>query len=749
MIVNCEAIRTIHRNDKFQLIACIPIGEYDNLAINPRYHTIAVKDTQHRLTVNKKYELELKELPPTQYGTTYLLVDIPALSFDDIKDITDDMDYELLTEIMSESQAQYVHDAYPDFVRLILSGNKDKIDVDKIYNVSNKRFEQYVRKVGKKYNTFLLRKKCEPFALSVEECNNLINECGDMENAIELIYNDPYYALISVCHRGFRSADVCILSHDKTLKESNRRIEYMLDYAIQRFEEDGSTYVDAVRLGDYIYSIDADILPLIKDVAIDSELIHYEEDKNIIQRESTYRAELFCAETIREIRVASTPLTDWDFKKYTKIKDGELTQEQKNVLRGFCEHNIIMLDAPSGTGKTSSLMALIQMIEDNGMTYCMMSPTGKAASRLSEQTGRPASTIHRAVMGSGLVDVDAIIIDESSMLSVSLLQMIFYAVGDNYQSHRYVFVGDSAQIPSIGLGRIFKDMGRSGIIPKYTLTKCFRFEEGGASYVSALTRQGKMYLTKEQVEGGKPITMGEKGDYTFIPFNGDIEQIVDVYMCLVEDGVSPKDIMLLVPYNIGAYGTIKLNNLIQAKINPLGRGDIEMKTKHNDTTVLIHKGDLVMNVKNNYNAVTLDGYEEIAWDDSFSLDDAKKSAVYNGQVGKVIDARKESGVVNGNMLVVEIEGENFIYTTKDINNLHLSYSSNPYKFQGSQCRYIINVIIGAHERVWNRQLLYTSQTRMTDGLIEIGDPNVIREAISRTGDDNRNTRLYEFLALTE
>ena len=292
-------------------------------------------------------------------------------------------------------------------------------------------------------------------------------------------------------------------------------------------------------------------------------------------------------------------------------------------------------------------------------------------------------------------------------------------------------------------------MGRSGMIPKYTLTKCFRFEEGGASYVSALTRQGKMYLTKEQVEDGKPITMGEKGDYTFIPFNGDIEQIVDVYMCLVEDGISPKDIMLLVPYNIGAYGTIKLNNLIQAEINPLGRSDIEMKTKHNDATVLIHKGDLVMNVKNNYNAVTLDGYEEIAWDDSFSLDDAKKSAVYNGQVGKVIDARKESGVVNGNMLVVDIEGENFIYTTKDINNLHLSYSSNPYKFQGSQCRYIINVIIGAHERVWNRQLLYTSQTRMTDRLIEIGDPNVIREAISRTGDDNRNTRLYEFLALTE
>lgn len=748
MIVNCEAVRLIHKNDNFQLVACIPIGEYDNLAVNPRYHTIAVKDVQHRLAVNKKYELELNELSPTQYGTTYLLVDIPALSFEDVKDITDDMDYELLTEIMSEQQASFVHNAYPNFVRLILCGKENDIDVNNIYNVSTKRMEQYVRKVKKRYNVFLVRKKCEPFELSVYECSALIGSTGDMESAVKCMYDDPYYALITICGRGFRSADACILRHNKAHKTTHRRIEYMLDYAISKFEEDGSTYVDAVRLGDYIYTLDADILPMIKDVAIESAMIHYEEDKNIIQRAYTYDAEKYCADTIKEIIASSRPLTDWDFNKYTEIKDGELTQEQKNVLRGFCEHNLIMLDAPSGTGKTSSLMALIQMIEDNGMTYRMMSPTGKAASRLSEQTGRDASTIHRAISGSGIGEVDVVIIDECSMLSISLMSMVFNSIKD-CASCRYVFVGDSAQIPSIGLGRIFKDMGNSGAVPKYTLTKCFRFEEGGASYVSALTRQGKMYLTNEQIEDGKPITMGEKNDYTFIPFNGDIEQIVDVYMCLVEDGVSPKDIMLLVPYNIGSYGSIKLNNLIQARVNPLGRGDIEMKTKHNDVPVMIHKGDLVMNIKNNYNTVTLDGYEEIAWDDSFSLEDANKSAVYNGQVGKVIDARKENGIINGNMLIVDIEGENFIYTSKDVNNLNLSYATNPYKFQGSQCKYVINVVIGAHERVWNKQLLYTAQTRMTDKLIEIGDPAIIKEAINKTGDDNRNTRLCEFLALTE
>ena len=121
------------------------------------------------------------------------------------------------------------------------------------------------------------------------------------------------------------------------------------------------------------------------------------------------------------------------------------------------------------------------------------------------------------------------------------------------------------------------------------------------------------------------------------------------------------------------------------------------------------------------------------------------TSVFNGQVGYVEDVTNETGLINGKMLVANIEGEDIIYTTSDINNLLLSYASNPYKFQGSQCKYIINIIIKPHERVWTKNLLYTAQTRMTDKLIEIGDPEVIYEATQRTGYDNRMTRLREFL----
>ena len=388
-------------------------------------------------------------------------------------------------------------------------------------------------------------------------------------------------------------------------------------------------------------------------------------------------------------------------------------------------------------------MALIQMIEDYGMTYMMMSPTGKAASRLSEQTGRPASTIHRAVLGSQLEDKDILIIDESSMLSIDLVNMI---INSGLCDHcRLLFVGDSAQIPSIGLGRVFKDMGESGVIPKCTLTKCFRFEEGGASYISTLTRQGEFYLNEEQVNK-EEFTLGDKQDYKFINFNYELDQIIDTYMGLVEDGVSPQDIMVLVPYNIGTFGATHINNLIQERLNPVNDNKC-LRTKHNDTPVSIHVNDLVMNIKNNYNAMKCDNYLDIGWDDDGVLDNIQETAVFNGQTG-VVKALQYDAELGGNYLVVDIDGENVIYTQSDINNLLLAYASNPYKFQGSQCKYIINVVIPAHERAWNRQLLYTSQTRMTTKLIEIAEPQTVHEAIAHLGDDNRKTRLKEFLCLT-
>ena len=740
MVIECEVTRLIHKNENFQLVACIPIGEYENLVIHPRYHTITIKDPTNRLILHKTYTLDIDELPNSKYGMQYLLIDIPSISFANVDDIDDKMELELLEEIMTKQQADYVHNAYPNFIRLILTHQENQIDVNEICNVSHKRLSQYIQKIDSKYNTFILRGKLKHYLLTPQDCSILLGYFENIEEIVMEVESHPYFCLIELCNKYFRQVDMQVLEYDINWKYKQERIEYMMQYAIRSFEYDGSTYVNAIRLAQYIQTIDRDVVPMLKDVAIKSKIIHYDEPKNILQNMSTYHAELNIANFIKD-KIKNNIKLDYEWQKYKKIKDGTLTEEQQNVLKMFCESNIFILDAPSGTGKTSSLMALIQMIEDYHLTYFMLSPTGKAASRLSEQTGRPASTIHRAVLGEQLNDVDVIIIDESSMLSVDLINMI---INCNLMSKcRILFVGDSAQIPSIGLGRVFKDMGESGIIPKCTLTKCFRFDEGGASYVSTLTRCGEKYITSNNKND---FVLGSKHDYKFINFQYDIDQIINVYVDLINQGVSNKDIMILVPYNVGTFGTIHINNLIQTKLNPIN-DDRCLKTKHNDIIVRIHPNDLVMNIKNNYHALKCDNYEELGWDDEDLLYQTEETAVFNGQTG-IVKAIQYDSDLGGNYLIVEIDGENIIYTQSDVNNLLLAYATNPYKFQGSQCKYVINVVIPAHERAWNRQLLYTAQTRMTTQLIEVGDIETINSAICQMGDDNRKTRLKEFLCLT-
>lgn len=744
MLVKCQVARIIHSNENFQLVACMPIGDFPHgLAIHPTYHTFTVKDTDHRLIVDKIYTINVDEQPPTKYGIQYLLIDIPSLSFNDVADITDDMEYELLQEIMTETQANYVHEAYPDFIRKILLGQTDEINVKKIYNVSNKRFNTYVRKIDKRYTSFILRGKFRGYQLTPQECSTLFGIYTTLERVEQMLTSHPYMCLYQICNRPFRCTDNQIMSVNTDMKFSDERLEYMVDYAITQFENEGSTYVDAVRMAEYVRSIDADVLEYLPNIVNKSDLLKYEADRNIVQRFVTYRQEKNIAHFFKDIIRRSNTL-DWDWQKYTKIKDGELTEEQQNVLKTFCESNVVILDAPAGCGKTATMLPLINMIEDYGMTYQMMSPTGKAASRLSDQTGRPASTIHRALLSGMLYDKDVLIIDEASMLSIPLLDSIISS--ELLNNVRFLFVGDSSQIPSIGLGRVFKDMGESGIVPTCTLTKCFRFEEGGASYISTLTRQGKFYMTNEQQEMDR-FTLGKKSDYEFIKFNGTVDQIVDTYMELIMDGVKPKDIMLLVPYNIGGYGATKLNNLIQEQLNPVGNDNF-MKTTHNDTAVIIHRNDLVMNIQNNYHAISYKGYKNADWDDCVDTDDLDTTSVFNGQVGYVEDVMYDSGLINGKMLVANIEGEDIVYTTGEINNLLLGYASNPYRFQGSQCPYIINLVLPAHERSFNKNLLYTAQTRMTKKLIEIGDIETMKKAVYTNGYDNRMTRLKEFLTET-
>ena len=738
IIVDVEVTRIVHKNEKFQIVGAMPFSNDSSIKLN-KYGNITIRDETLSLEKGAKYKVEIAEQPPTKWGTQYLLISFPDFTFDDINDITEETEIKLLHEIMSESLAKAVHEAYPDFVKKILKNEESTIDYKNIKGVGKKKFDTYVEKIKHRCSAILLKNVYPEYDLSSQDCMMLYKAYETLATIQKRLDSHPYELLINICGWGFDKTDRLVLNAHPTLKYSQQRIEYMMDTILKEVESYGSTYLKAELMADKIYGIDPDVISYIKNVAISSEIINYDAEKNYLARQATYLCENRVADFIKTKLKYSKKL-DWDWKKFNKIKDGELTEEQQNVLRMFCEHSFLILNAASGTGKTSSMMALLEMIESYGMTYRCLSFTGRAASRLAAQTGRPASTIHMACMG-GFINEDVIIIDEAGMLSLDLIDMVIRASAN--PDTRFLLIGDIGQIPPISLGKIMRDSLESNIVPSCTLTKCFRFDEGGASYISALSRKGEFYLTDEQSRQDR-VTLGDRQDYTFIKWDGTAEQIVDTYINLVKTGVNPKDICLLTPYNKGDFGTVILNNMIQEKLNPVMDDDVYTSVKVNGTEIKFHTRDLVMNTKNKYDMLTEKGLEAETWRDSNDSQD-EQTAIFNGQIGKVVKSEGYNDTLQTKAFYVDIENEVCVFTPEDARNLLLAYASSVHKYQGSQNKYVINVVIPPHAKMHTKELLYTAQTRMTDKLIEIGEVETMKSAVKRMSSDNKNTRLKEFL----
>ena len=383
-------------------------------------------------------------------------------------------------------------------------------------------------------------------------------------------------------------------------------------------------------------------------------------------------------------------------------------------------------------GKTSAMNAVLQMIEFYGKTYTCVSFTGRAAKRLSEQTNRPASTIHKACL-NGEINTDFLVIDEASMLSIDLMCMLINAVNSN-PTIKILMIGDVSQIPSISLGRVMKDIIESNKVPVCTLTKCFRFDQGGMSMISTLCRQGKFYLNSDEDE----IVMGTNKDYKFVKFNGQIEQIIDEYAKLINKGIKKENISILSPLNIKEFGAFNINSYIQAYINPPLPNEENITIKNNGRDIIFRKGDLVMNTKNNYEALTLAGFNEMKESSILTKEDVSHTAIFNGETGKVLS------IEDGYMQIQF--GENIIVFDKfDAHRLLLAYASNPFKMQGSQNEWVIVLTLNCHKHMLNRQLQYTSLTRASKGVIEIGEQDAIRDCVDTLGDDDRSTWLLDLL----
>lgn len=733
--VKARVVKEIYHNDNFYILALSPMQENKDLVIS-QYGTFTCKGELSMLTVGQDYELVLEEMNSDKYGISYKVIDVPSLNVDDL---TDDDEMQILRQITTDSQAEYVHKAYPNFIRLIINGEEDKIDINKIYNVGVTRLNIYKRLINEKFRYYYLMKQTQPYEISMSDCKLLLNKYRTIEECVYRIESEPYYTLMEILGRTFEHIDKMILDVQPDLKVSEKRCEALIIGVLRRNEIDGSTRLYANDLFYYIKEeYDAkELLPMLKDVAVKSDLIYFDEETKDLSIMSTYLAECRIAEFVKE-KIRNSKKLDIDYTKYKNIDDFTMSDMQLNALKGFCESNISILSGTAGTGKTASVKGLISLMEDNNLTYTLLSPTGKAARVLSESTGRKAYTIHKRCF-SGYIDTDVIIVDECGMVSLDVFCMLLTSISN--PNARIVFVGDPAQLSSIGLSKIFDDLIKSNIVPMTMLTEVFRYKSDGSLFVATNIRQGKNFFSdKEFVKYDEnTLEYSVNNNYRFILTDDILNRTVIEYKKLLQKGIKKENILILSPFNVGLFGTYAINNEIQEMVNPAKPNEKVQIRNISKTKIVFRTGDLVINTKNDYEAVKADNYYQCAEIEGASVSDYNDYAtVVNGQTGVIRDVVDDG-------LIIQFD-EDLIYVDKSkLNQLLLGYAISVHKSQGSTTDYSINIVSNAHKKMLTRGLLYVATTRCKKAHIDIGDINAFKYALTVDDNDLRQTWLLDLL----
>ena len=717
-----------------------------------KYGNIVISGTIHELGDGLEYQIKAEETM-TKNGYSYKVTNISRNRPKNAEDM-----YIFLKEILTPDQAKVMWEAYPDIVQRVIDDRLNDIDLSKTCGIKESRFEVIKRKIIENY---ALAEMVIEFKglLSMTIIHKLYNTYASVKILKQKLKEDPYACLVKLSGIGFKTADSIALELEKEniihfpydLKTSKQRCLAACIYLLKENETNGNTRMDLRELRNQIVKL----VPLCADKFVEAlrdDLVYYDKDKLVVALRETYETEKYiCTELINAINIKSNK---WniDISKYTIIDGCELNEEQKNVNKLLCNNQVVILAGFAGSGKSFSVRSALDMCKDNYKTYLPLSSSGKAAKVLAEYIGEDAMTIHRGLgypsfnsyNGWGYnienkLQVDLVIVDEFSMVDIFLFKHIIDAI--DFTRTKLLLVGDHEQIPSISAGNCLFSMIKSNIIPKTILTKIPRYSDGGLMMAATDVRNGKQYLNNLT---NTMTTFGSKGDYTFIKCKDEdmIKSTLALYKKLLSKewqdskGITldVSDIQILTAKNVGAYGTIALNNELQKIVNKNYGSDKCFKI--GDTT--FYEGDLVMQTQNNYRA-------ELYIDDMninpFS-DDAEPRPVFiaNGETAviKSINNKEQSVILDFNGIQVK-------YYSNDMQNISLSYSSTAHKSQGSGIKVPIILEPRSHIFMDSSGLLYVQLTRTKLMCFHLGMPETVNMAIKKKDTLKRDTFMLEML----
>ena len=393
-------------------------------------------------------------------------------------------------------------------------------------------------------------------------------------------------------------------------------------------------------------------------------------------------------------------------------------------------------------GKSTSAKAIVEACKKNNLTITIVAPTGVSALRISETTNHAASTIHLKCLKDREIDTDCLLVDESSMPNLDTWSMLFQYIAN--PNIRIVLIGNYEQVPPIGVGTVYADLVKSGVVPVTTFTKVFRYGDSGIAYANTNTRQGIDFFNHDIVKYNGN-TLNIMNDWSFIQKDSDkeiAEEVVNQYRKLIKQGVKKDDIMVLTAYNILECGSYNLNNIIQAEFNPPIKGEKIFERKISGYgKITFRKGDIVINKKNNYSALPYDSWKQIEESNGvLSEDEVETTMIFNGQKGIVVD-------VLDKIMVVKFDEELIVFDKLQVYNLLLGSVQSLHSCQGSESKYVICAITESQSRLLNKNLLYVANSRAKVKHINIGQIKAYQDALKIDGVEQRNTWLLDLLTV--
>lgn len=736
-------VKSIFDSENFKIYGFnVDYYSYPNIRQN-KYSNVTVLGNTHTLDEGVEYHVKAEEQQGRE-GTEYKVISIKR-----DKPKSDFSVRLFLSEVLeSKSHVDELMKSYPDIIDRVINNRLEDIDLKKLYNIGEFRFNVIKRKI---VENFALAELVEEFKGFIEFkiLKVLLDKYLSIENIKEKLQDNPYMCLCGLSRIAFKTADKILLEFNKECKSmklrgetppidltydlitSSQRQKAAIMFLLEENENNGNTKIGIKELRKQSEAIANKCIEHFVDIVKNDEDIHFDKKSMTVALQETFETEKYIADRILEgLKVECK----WqiDTTKYKTNCDITLTDQQHSVLHMVCNNSICILNGFGGSGKTATTQSIIDMLIDNKKTFVLFSPTGRAAKVLSEYTKQPASTIHRGLAymppdwgynEKYPLHCDTVIVDESSMIDVFLMKHLIEAI--NFNTTKLLLIGDSAQIPSVGAGNVFYDLINSNKIPIVSLTQIFRYGKGGQLTIATKTRESEKWLTDSK----EPQIFGEDKGYIFIPTQQEklINNVLALYKKLLNNDVKTEDIMILSAFNKGEYGTVSLNKSLQPLANP----NITSSSKYMDLGYnKFYENDIVIQTVNNYKAKPY-------MRDCFDYEEEDKLIfIPNGEIGKIIE-------IQYNNVIIKFSDDTVIYTRNNMQNVKLAYSISIFKAQGGQCRTVILITPKAHTFMLNSNLIYVGQTRAKEKVFHLGDIDTVNRAIKKKADFNRNTFLKE------